>query len=154
MKNKLWLAVMVALTCSSYNLSYAHAEGSRAQVTDILGESKFLKAGTEEWSVLEKGIILTEGDVIKTAKGSQVNLTLIGASKTAELVVREDSEFKFEEFSFDSATKIDTTMLDVSLGSVLVKAEKLLGESRFEVKTPTSIVGIRGTTFEVNVARS
>jgi hypothetical protein len=153
MKTKFWLTglmVAVSFSCAGTAL----ADFSRAQITDVMGEAKFMKAGQSDWAVLEKGAVLGEGDWIKTAKASQVNVVLMGANKTAELVVREESEFEFETFQYDAASKEDSTMLDVSLGSVLVKAEKLAGESTFEVKTPTSIVGIRGTTFEVNVAKT
>jgi len=45
-----------------------------------------------------------------------------------------------------------TTLLDLSMGEILVKAQKVHSEkSKFEVKTPTSVVGIRGTTFSVAV---
>jgi hypothetical protein len=154
MRLRFWLSLAALLICISYTTNSAHAEISRAQVMNIVGEAKFMKSGQSEWMKLNNGAILREGDVIKTAKGSQVNLTLMGARKTAELVVREQSEFKFEAFNFDAENKVDITLLDVSLGAVLVKAEKLVGESKFEVKTPTSIVGIRGTTFEVNVAKT
>jgi hypothetical protein len=73
--------------------------------------------------------------------------------KTAVLTVRGDTQFTFKAFRHDEATKIDNTLLDLEVGSVLVEAEKLVGASRFEVKTPTSVVGIRGTKFEVNVAK-
>lgn len=154
MKTKFWLAGMVVVFSSISCYGSALADVSQAKITDIMGEAKFMKAGQNDWNMLEKGIVLSEGDWIKTAKDSQVNVTLTGANKTAELVVREESEFEFETFKYDAQTKEDTTMLDVALGSVLVKAEKLIGESKFEVKTPTSIVGIRGTTFEVNVVKS
>ena len=50
--------------------------------------------------------------------------------------------------------KADTskTLLDLAMGEILIKAQKVHGEkSQFEVKTPTSIVGVRGTTFNVKV---
>ena len=122
----------------------------QAMVGSISGQAEFQKAGSADWQKLEMDAILSEGDSIKTAPGSEVTLTLMGAAKTAEIVVRESSQFVFKTFQHDDAA-IDTTLLDVSLGAVLVKAEKLAGDSRFEVKTPTSIVGIRGTMFEVKV---
>ena len=57
-----------------------------------------------------------------------------------------------KKFRHDAADKIDNTLLVVGIGSVLVKADKLVGASKFEVKTPTSIIGIRGTIFEVYVS--
>src|SRR3989344_806169 len=132
-------------------MSYAAAAGEmdQAKVLDIKGEAKFMKAGTTDWKTLELGMILTEGDSMKTGANSEATLELSGAKKTAEIVVRKDSEFSFATFRHDEAAMTDQTLLDVATGGVLVKAEKLIGESKFQVKTPTSIVGIRGTIFEV-----
>jgi hypothetical protein len=125
----------------------------QAKVLDIRGQGQYLKAGTAEWVELKNDIVLTEGDSVRTDKDSEVVLELTGSRKTAELVVREKSEFLFKTFNHEPGTELDNTLLDVTIGAVLVKAEKLLGDSKFEVKTPTSIVGIRGTTFEVQVSK-
>jgi hypothetical protein len=134
--------------------AFVHAEeSSQAIVKGIKGEARFLRSGSTDWQALERGTVLSEGDALKTAIESQVTLTLVGASKTAEITVRPETEFVFKKFHFDGVSRVESTILDVQLGGVLVKAEKLVGESKFEVKTPTSIVGIRGTTFEVQVSK-
>lgn len=130
------------------------AEMNKAKVLEIKGEAKFMKAGAGNWEMLKEGMTLTEGDALKTGDASQVILELTGAAKTAEITVRQNSEFVFEAFQHDAASMTDKTLLNVDTGGVLVKAEKLIGESKFQVKTPTSIVGIRGTTFEVYASRS
>ena len=134
----------------STSLFAADINYSQAVVLGIDGEAKYQKKDSKEWQILQVDNALTEGDVIKTSPGSQVSVLLMGQNKTAELLVRENTTFKFETFRHEDAK--ENTLLDVQLGGVLVKAEKLIGDSKFEVKTPTSIVGIRGTTFEVNVA--
>ena len=133
-------------------LCYAQSSSS-AKILDIKGEAMLMKAGTGAWDKLAPTAVLEEGDAIKTGAESEVRLELTGSSKTAELTVRAGTEFRFDTFRFDEATRVDNTLLDVGVGSVLVKAEKLAGDSKFEVKTPVSIVGIRGTQFEVNVPK-
>ncbi|MBI4432479.1 MAG: FecR domain-containing protein [Candidatus Omnitrophica bacterium] len=127
---------------------------SQARVVELQGNAEFMKSGSEKWMPLANGAVLSEGDRLKTAMDSEIRLELSGNAKTAEIVVRQNSDFIFKTFRHDEPAKIDNTLLDVQIGSVLVKAEKLVGDSKFEVKTPTSIVGIRGTTFEVNVSQS
>lgn len=144
-------AVLILIFSAIVSPSFADSS-DQAVVLDIRGEAQYKKIGTEDWLPLTKDVILSEKDAVKTAIDSEVDLELKGASKTAEVVVRPNTEFVFDTFKHDSASLKDTTLLDVSIGGVLVKAEKLIGESKFEVKTPTSIVGIRGTTFEVNVS--
>lgn len=153
MKRFLSLAAVVGLILGAVPALEA-AEASSAKVTRILGEARVLKAGETEWKTLETDAVLRQGDQIQTSEKGSVMLILEGSDKTAEVVVKGSSEVRFEEFTFDRARKTDSTLLDVSLGSVLVKAEKFSGESKFEVKTPTSIVGIRGTVFEVQVSKA
>ena len=128
------------------------AESSSGKALDIKGDVRYMKAGSSEWSKLEPTTIIQEGDTIKTGADSQVKLDLTGAAKTAALTVREGTEFKFDTFRHEAAK--EQTLLNVNVGNVLIQAEKLMGDSKFEVKTPTSIVGIRGTTFEVNVPKA
>ena len=51
-----------------------------------------------------------------------------------------------------SARNADTeTMLDLSTGTVLGNVKKLTANSRYEIKTPHGVAGIRGTDFQVTV---
>ncbi len=125
---------------------------SQANVLDVTGEAMFQKAGGADWMSLEKGMVLEEGDSIKTAEASEAKIEIMGERKTAELTIRESSRFKLKTMKHDTESDAERTLLDMESGNVLVKAEKLIGESTFEVKTPTSIVGIRGTMFEVNIS--
>lgn len=127
---------------------------SRATVTNIIGEAKYAKKGQADWLMLEKDMTLFEGDSVRTAKDSIVMIELLGTEKTADLVIKPESHFTLQTFSHDPDKKVEHTLLSIQAGSVLVKAQKLIGDSKFEVKTPTYIVGIRGTTFEVQVEKS
>ena len=53
--------------------------------------------------------------------------------------------------TWDAASGDKNTMIDVALGKVKVYADKLRGKSKFEVNTPTAVLAIRGTIFEVKV---
>ncbi len=145
------LILATSVTFAASRAVYAAASSS-AKVLDIQGEATYLKAGSSTWSKLLPTTVLNEGDTIKTSPDSEVRLELSGAAKTAEVTVRQETEFRFDTFRHDEA-KVENTLLNVGVGGVLVKAEKLIGDSKFEVKTPTSIVGIRGTIFEVNVPK-
>jgi hypothetical protein len=153
MKNSIALSTIFMLFAALAG-SPAMAQGaSQATVTEMVGTAQAMRAGEPDWKPLQVGDKLSEGDKIQKGADTQLKLELMGNSKTAELVVRKDTTFSLATFRHDEAAQADSTLLDVELGSVLVKAEKLVGSSKFEVKTPTSIVGIRGTTFEVNVQK-
>jgi len=73
-------------------------------------------------------------------------------AQTATVEVKKSSQVKLATLLQNGQDATETTLLDLSLGEILIKAKKLHSEkSKFEVKTPTSIVGVRGTTFSVTV---
>lgn len=166
MKIVLWKGILILALAFAFS-SQAQAEdkpttqasqvlgtSSTAKVTSIIGEAKYQRKGQSDWQILEKDQTFSEGDSIRTAKDSIVMVELTGSAKTADLVIKPESHFTLQTFSHDPQKKVENTLLSVQAGSVLVKAQKLIGDSKFEVKTPTSIVGIRGTTFEVQVEKS
>ena len=143
----------VLLCFAAIPLSHASVS-SQAKVKEIKGVAHFQKANGTEWNSLTASTILEEGDEIKTGLKSEVTLELAGNAKTGIVTVRPETIFTFQSFSHEEESQVENTLLDVKVGGILVQAEKLIGASKFQVKTPTSTVGIRGTTFEVNVPKN
>jgi hypothetical protein len=71
--------------------------------------------------------------------------------KVGQVEVKEGSLFRINKAETDPVMGDKTTILDLAIGKVMVHVEKLKGNSRFEVRTPTALTGVRGTTFEVTV---
>jgi hypothetical protein len=125
--------------------------GRVVEILDIQGDVQYRKGGTLEWKGAEKGMLLVEGDSIKTGPVAKATLVLDKAGETGQVNMSPNSQMRIETLQKNPVTEDKTTLLDLALGKVLVKAEKLKGNSSFQVKTPTSIAGVRGTTFEVSV---
>ena len=122
-----------------------------ATVTEINGkvEVKSLKG---KWVVATLGMVLKEGDIIRSKKNSTALLNVNGKGQTATVQLKENSQLELAQLIVDKNKGTQKTLLDLALGEILIKAQKLhSADSAFEVKTPTSIVGVRGTTFEVSV---
>ncbi len=150
---KIWAVIAVfSLTFPAF--ATAGIEASHATVVQMDGDAQALKAGTSDWIALSQDMVLSEGDTLKTGNDTELILELAGEAKTAQLTVRPNTEMSFETFYHEAGKESEQTLLDVSVGGILIQAEKLRGESKFEVKTPTSIAGIRGTIFEVQVSPS
>lgn len=111
-----------------------------------------VKTGRSTWRPAKIGMTLKQNDILRTSTNSWTRLNLNGKAETATIEVKENSQLLFRELIVDSAKHTQKTLLDLGLGKILIKAKKLHSkESRFEIKTPTSIVGVRGTTFSVEV---
>lgn len=132
------------------NTALAEEKKRVAKVVDLKGKAEARLSGKKTWVPVEIGAILTQGDVIKTKTDSWVLLNLNGSGETAAVELSENSQLMLSELIMEK--KEQQTLLDLAIGKVLIRAQKLHSEkSRFEVKTPTSIVGVRGTTFAVEV---
>jgi len=128
------------------------AKVREVQIISLEGTASIKRAGAADWVAAGVGDILGVGDALRTDSMSTLELNFDGSGRTAVVQVSENAELVFSKLSLDENTGSKETLLDLAIGSVLIKASKLEGESKFEVSTPTSIVGVRGTTFEVRVS--
>lgn len=143
---------ILVLVVSVAALAWA-AEGKRtAKIISIDGNAQVKLAGQTSWSPASVDMILSEGDTLKTDSKSFALVNVNGIGQTATVEVKEGSELLLAELLIDQKSGSHKTMLDLASGEILIKAQKVKSEdSKFEVKTPTSIVGVRGTTFAVKV---
>ena len=143
------LAIIISLVSS---FSYAAEDIKRtATIVEMQGKAQ-VKSQSGEWIGAEIGMVLSEGAVIKTEEGSTALVYLEGGDEAASVEVKEKSELKLAQLFTTAKEGSNKTLLDLALGEILITSKKLRSEkSKFEVKTPTSIVGVRGTTFSVSV---
>ncbi|MFA5144289.1 MAG: FecR domain-containing protein [Candidatus Omnitrophota bacterium] len=147
--NTLCVTALIALIAS---VSFSAELKRTAAISEISGEVMVKGAGPGAWAPAKVGDQLNEGFFIKTGPRSKAVVNVDGDSKTAIVDVSEKSLVSFATLVKDSTTGMKKTLLDLSIGQVLIKAEKLdTPDSKFEVKTPTSVVGVRGTKFSVKV---
>lgn len=140
-------ALVLTMAVAAYAM-----EKRTASIVSIDGSAEVKAAGQASFSPATVGMVLNEGDTIKTAAKSWVLLNVDGKGQTATVEVKEGSQMLLAELLVDPKAGTSKTLLDLAMGEVLIKAQKVHGEeSKFEVKTPTSIVGVRGTTFNVKV---
>ncbi len=141
---------IIAVVLSIAVVGYA-MESRSAEITSLNGTAEVRQAGQDGWVPAKVGMVLSEGDTIKTAPSSWALLN-VDAGKIATVEVKASSQMLISELMADPTVDTSKTLLDLAMGEVLIKAQKVHGEnSKFEVKTPTSIVGVRGTTFSVKV---
>lgn len=138
--------IMLAAETSSAQIP---AEGRTVVVKEIHGVAFHQVSGEGGWLATELRTILSEHDVVKTGENSGATLVFKGKTETT-VTMRPESVLHLSTVESKEGND-DETELFLELGSVLVKAEKLQGDSKFRVRTHRQIVGIRGTEFEVSV---
>ncbi|MDD5440055.1 MAG: FecR domain-containing protein [Candidatus Omnitrophica bacterium] len=130
----------------------ADAPVRTAVISEVDGTVSIRRALDKAWVPAEKGMPLEEGDAVKTGTDSYAVVDIGTPDRGASVEVKPNSQLGIAELFKKDTKTTDKTLLDLAVGEVLVKTEKLKTEdSRFEVKTPTSIIGVRGTKFSVKV---
>jgi hypothetical protein len=126
------------------------SDGARYGTLKNPGKNVFIKCQGGEWQAATDGMVILPGDELRTAAQSSVEVLLDGG-KVGHLEIKEGSLFRINKAGIDPATGDKTTLLDLAVGKMLIQVEKLKGNSRFEVRTPTALTGVRGTIFEIIV---
>lgn len=99
---------------------------------------------------LSRGQELMPGSAVRTANDSEVVLFL---DQNGPLVMlTENTTLGIDKLTFEP-TGVDTiieTQLDLKSGRILGVAKKLSATSKYEVKTPSGVAGIRGTEYAIS----
>ena len=96
------------------------------------------------------GMALEAKDVVRTGAAAAVGITLADDSG---LSAGPETELVLEEFAFDSTTHDGTAITRLRRGTLSVASGKLAKRSpeAMKVRTPQSVLGVRGTLFAVKV---
>ncbi len=110
------------------------------------------KTEKKSWIKTKPGFLLYEGVFIRTHAGSNALIELTGSFGISQIEIKENSQLRLAQLAENRDTASQNTLIDLAIGKLLIKAKELSSKkSSFEVKTPTSIVGVRGTNFTVTV---
>ncbi|MDO8525797.1 MAG: FecR family protein [Candidatus Omnitrophota bacterium] len=149
---KILKVICVAILSLFISSAVFSAETKRtANVISFTGQPSLKSAGQNDWTSVAKGMVINEGDTLKTGKDASARVNVDSKGEAAIVDVSPGSNLTFTQLLKNTENGTEKTMLDLALGEVLIKAEKLRGDSKFEVKTPTSVAGVRGTKFSVKV---
>lgn len=161
-------AVALAMVVSA---SAQQMSQSTAKVVRIKGSARYATA-SNVWQPLKVGDVLKAGAIIQTAEKSRVDLVLgekdavaperkwgdtIKYQPVAEqdfVRVWENSVMAIDKLTVaDTGTdKIRETQLDLRAGRIFGTVKKLSAGSKYEVKIPNGVAGIRGTIYSISAA--
>lgn len=147
------LGYIVALAASVLLSATAQAEtrhnrgvirairGSGAQVSSNKGQS---------WQAAKVGQFLGANSVIKTSGDTTVDLFL--GDNGPVVRVTPDTSMGIDKLDLDNTgiEKVIETQLDLRSGRILGSVKKMAAASKYEVKTPVGVAGIRGTEYSID----
>lgn len=96
------------------------------------------------------GLQLLTGDLLVTGKDGRISLTFIDNTRFS---VGPDSRITVSQFDYDRTTQRGAFVTQVNRGSLAVVSGQIAksGRDAMKVRTPTSLLGVRGTRFIVKV---
>jgi len=116
----------------------------KAEVRAIAGSATYSTAGAPG-APLKVGMVLTPGTTIKTGPESTVDLFLgnsAGVVRIAEKSTLALDKLAFTDTGADTAVDVQMNLPD---GQMYFNVNKLSQASRYEIKVPNGVAGIRGT---------
>jgi hypothetical protein len=139
--------VAALLAVASVTTAYA-AQTGKAVVRSVAGAAEYSVSGP--WMPLRVGQELEPGSTVRTANDSTVVLFLDQNGPLVKLT--ENTTLGIDKLTFEP-TGVDTivdTQLDLKSGRVIGIVRKLSTTSKYEIKTPTGVAGIRGTEYSIS----
>ena len=124
------------------NLSIANA----ATLTVLHGNVDAQK-GSAGFAPALDGDLLTSGDLVRANESGNAVLTFFDGST---LTVQSGAQVKVASLTRTGSGGIQVT-IEQTLGKTWASVQKLSGDSKFEIKTPSSTAAVRGTAFETDV---
>ena len=96
------------------------------------------------------GVRLQQGDVVKTGADGSVGITM---SDNSLLSAGPNSVLALDQYAFDTTTNQGRFDTSLSKGTLAVVSGRLARQSpgAMTVRTPSAILGVRGTEFVVSV---
>jgi hypothetical protein len=102
------------------------------------------------WKPVRVGSQLSPNTTIRTGVGSVVDLFL--GDNGPVVRVTADTEMGIDRLDSEGngVDKVIETQLDLKNGRILGNVKKLADASKYEVKTPVGVAGIRGTEYDIS----
>jgi len=148
-----FLRIVACMAVLAGSMAFAQAaQVGKAVVRQVTGAAEASVGGA--WKALRVGDQLLPGSVVRTANNSTVDLFLDQNGPLVRLT--ENTTLGIDKLNFEN-TGVDTvveTQLDLKSGRLVGIVKRLSATSKYEVKTPNGVAGIRGTRYTISADSS
>ena len=159
MRNMTRVVIMVLffsgiIACAEYTTGEEPSLIMRSgEVTMVTGEAAVKRAGSDVWMKALPGVSLSQDDIIKTTGQANIDVEFNkNDGRYFKIRLLGDSQLGLTTLEKNNADKTEQILMDLMVGEVLIRTDKIDTKSKFRVRTPTAMVGVRGTRFGVRYA--
>ena len=142
------LCLAAALLITAAGIPSAAEAPPIAQIKKVTGQAAVLRSG--ERRPAKVGDVLFVKDVIETGSDGGIGITFIDNTVFS---AGPSSQIALDEFQFDSNDFRGAMLADMRQGTLAVVSGDIARSTpgAMKIKTPTAILGVRGTTFAIQV---
>jgi hypothetical protein len=150
--NRAWRAaasITFILTLLAVSDAAANADNSQvAQIKTVSGQAEIVRNGARVAARI--GDPLYEKDTIDTGGDGSIGITFIDNTVMSS---GPNSEIVLEDYQFNSSDFKGSMLTDMNRGTVSMISGDIARSSpgAMKVKTPTAVLGVRGTRFVIQV---
>ncbi|KJS85814.1 MAG: hypothetical protein JM58_07725 [Peptococcaceae bacterium BICA1-8] len=146
-KKTITILLMLTFIIGNATVVFATDELRVAKIKELKGEVLVKKIGGEKTFNAFNGMSLVQGDSIITKEGASV---IIEVDDETNITIDENTQININELSQDNTKQNKKTNFYLSAGQVWSSIKKKLNSgSDFLIRTPTALMGVRGTEFVV-----
>lgn len=141
---------VVAIAAAAFLSVPAQAKANRAVIRAIHGSAQMSSNKGQTWQNAKVGSFLGANASIKTAADSTADLFL--GDNGPVVRVTPDTQLGIDKLDLENTgiEKVIETQLDLRSGRILGSVKKMAAASKYEVKTPVGVAGIRGTEYSID----
>jgi hypothetical protein len=141
-------AVIAALIACCVTLFGDSAWAQIGQIKNVAGQVSLSRNNLQQPA--KTGDLIEPTDVLTTGPDGSVGITFIDNTR---LSAGANSRIELKQFRFNPTTQEGEFLTDVQHGTLAIISGQIAKRSpdAMKVKTPTTILGVRGTTFVVKV---
>jgi hypothetical protein len=143
------LQIMLAVFCVVFAVAAGPIAAAQiGQIKNAAGQVFLLRNNNQQPA--KAGDIVEQADIVTTGANGSVGITLIDNSR---LSVGPNSRIELKQFRFNPTTQEGESLTEVRRGTLAIVSGQIAKRSpdAMKVQTPTTILGVRGTTFAVKV---
>jgi hypothetical protein len=124
------------------------AAAAIGQIKNITGQVFLMRNNAQQPA--KAGDLVEPADIVTTSAKGSVGITLIDDSR---LSAGPNSRIELKQFRFNPTTQDGESLTEVRRGTLAIVSGQIAKRSpeAMKVQTPTTILGVRGTTFAVKV---
>jgi len=144
-----WRHAVIAVLIAWFVILLGHSVWAQiGQIKNVAGQVSLVRNNVQQPA--KTGDLLEQADVLTTGPNGSVGITFIDNTRFS---AGSNSRIELKQFRFNPTTQEGDFVTEVQQGTLAIISGQIAKRSpdAMKVRTPTTILGVRGTKFAIKV---